>query len=561
LQEDIYIDVVDYQPVLSDHQQWPLFKMTENKEAFVKEVILDCNQKLFRKNNTEGLKDILEQTYYNEKIRMKNDPYKIDPQDEKIFWNKIKKTLTGFTTEENADEINLKRNIEAISTRYIREICANFKFKTYELAQKMVPLIIRRVLNSASLKYIGKFYSNKYKLSDRLLYTGAIDEIRNLASKCTLIFVSSHFSNFDNLINGWSIESIGLPPLTYGAGLNLFNSKPIAYYMDKLGAYKLDRRKKNPIYLQALKSYSQKNIEYGIHYLFYPGGTRSRSGALETSFKLGLLSTVIDAQYQNITKNPDAFKKVVIVPLVINYHFVLEAKQLIKQHLTRDGKEKFYTNNEADIKSIGSVINSIFKFAKSNTECAVSFGKPIDVFGNYLNANADSIDKNGNTVPIEDYFYFNGAMESDKQRNKIYTQLLSDKILKEFRKNSIVFSSMVLAFVAFSLIEKANKKLDIYAIIRLPENDTKIPFKIFKGTAANVIELLKEKEKKSRVKLDTILHKSIEEIIEHGLYHLGIYHNKKVLKQTDNGFIACEDLSLLYFYHNRLTGFNLKNAV
>jgi len=129
------------------------------------------------------------------------------------------------------------------------------------------------------------------------------------------------------------------------------------------------------------------------------------------------------------------------------------------------------------------------------------------------------------------------------------------------RKNSIAFSSHVIAFVAYSLLEKMNRKLDIYGIIRLPEEDRKISFKVFKGTVENVVNELKQKAEKGETKLDRILYKSVDEVIEHGLYHLGICHDVKVIKKVDDDFINFEDVSLLYFYHNRLTGFGLKEFV
>ena len=90
-----------------------------------------------------------------------------------------------------------------------------------------------------------------------------------------------------------------MPPFIYGAGLNLFNISIFAYFMNALGAYKVDRRKKNLMYLETLKTYSKEAIQFGCHSLFFPGGTRSRSGIIESRLKLGLLSTAIEAQRAN----------------------------------------------------------------------------------------------------------------------------------------------------------------------------------------------------------------------------------------------------------------------
>jgi glycerol-3-phosphate O-acyltransferase len=47
-----------------------------------------------------------------------------------------------------------------------------------------------------------------------------------------------------------------------------------------------------------LKEYSTVLLEHGYHSLFFPGGTRSRSGGVERRLKLGLLGTAL-AAYQN----------------------------------------------------------------------------------------------------------------------------------------------------------------------------------------------------------------------------------------------------------------------
>src|SRR3546814_15272144 len=61
---------------------------------------------------------------------------------------------------------------------------------------------------------------------------------------------------YTTLFRSWVIHSLGLPAFIYGAGLNLFNRKIFAYFMNSLGAYKVDRRKKNLPYLETLKTYS-----------------------------------------------------------------------------------------------------------------------------------------------------------------------------------------------------------------------------------------------------------------------------------------------------------------
>ena len=42
----------------------------------------------------------------------------------------------------------------------------------------------------------------------------------------------------------------------YGAGLVLYNMNLFSYFLNSLGAYKVDRRKKHLLYLETLKTYT-----------------------------------------------------------------------------------------------------------------------------------------------------------------------------------------------------------------------------------------------------------------------------------------------------------------
>ncbi len=74
--------------------------------------------------------------------------------------------------------------------------------------------------------------------------------------------------------------------------------------MNSLGAYKVDRRKKNVPYLETLKFYSMLAVQKGAHSIFFPGGTRSSSGMMEKHLKLGLFSSTIEAQRNLYLETP-----------------------------------------------------------------------------------------------------------------------------------------------------------------------------------------------------------------------------------------------------------------
>ena len=67
-------------------------------------------------------------------------------------------------------------------------------------------------------------------------------------------------------------------------------------------------------------------------------------------------------------------------------------------------------------------------------------------------------------------------------------------------------------------------------------------------------------ELKSQGKIDTAphLYRPMDEIINHGLENVGMYHAKRPLIKDKAGNLVTEDMSLLYFYHNRLHGYGLE---
>jgi len=557
-----YYNIDEIKPVVDNYQKWGIHKLYKNKKKFTKDVTWKTIDLIFEQNSLKQIRELIAKTYYNEKIRLKTDPYKIDPKDEKPFWSSVKKRLTRISIGESIDEENdLKVLVEEIIHRYANEIVGGFKFKTYKFAQRMIPILLRRLLNSASARNFGRFYSNKFVLSERLFYAGHIDLIRKIAAKTTLVFVPTHFSNLDSMLVGWTINGIGVPPVTYGAGLNLFKTRILARYISRLGAYKLDRRKKSDLYLNTLKMYSQSLIEEDCNSLFFPGGTRARSGALETKFKLGLLGTVVEAQYQNCKKEAVDYTKIVLVPTTINYYFVLEGKQLIEQHLKKTGKEKYYLSTEGDIQGISTIIKYIWKFFSTKSQSAVTFGQPMDVFGNHINENLESIDKHGRVSEIANYFKKNDAFVQDVQRNMTYTQFLGEHILQEFRKGTIVFTSQLVAFVGYQMIKKMHPKLEVYDLLRLPEDDRVITFEDFSKNVYQLIQHLKITAEKGKILVDPNVLKTIDEVIEHGLSNLGAYHHDRPLKVNEEGLLTSENMNLLLYYHNRLSGFEFEQYI
>ncbi len=452
--------------------------------------------------------------------------------------------------------------LKTILDRYCEEIAGNFKKTSYRFTKTIVTFGFARLLNAArGVKGIRSLFSRQLDLDDKIHVKGEPEHIRSLAKKGTVVMVPTHFSNLDSILIGWVIQHLGLPAFIYGAGLNLFNLKIFAYFMNSLGAYKVDRRKRNPIYLEALKTYSSLAIRRGCHSLFFPGGTRSRSGQIEKALKLGLLGTTIEAQrilYENETPEEPA-GKIFIVPVVINYHFTLEAPALINDHLRRTGQERYYRERDEFTTSY-KISSFLFKFFTKGSDISVSIGRGLDILGNYVDQEGNSLDSSGKIIDPRDYFRRNGSITVDEQREEEYVRILGKRIVTEFHKYNRVFASHLVAFTAFKYIERKNPKLDLYSLLRLPEEDLVIDYEDFKKAYKKLKKKILKLHKKGEVDVAGHMLEKSDISIELGISNVGMYHARRpLIKKGDK--IIIQSMSTLYYYHNRMDGYGLENHI
>lgn len=551
---------VRYSEIIPKKRDWPIVRLSKNRKEFIDEVAADAYGKIISEKNG-ALREQIEMTIHREKLRMKANPWKVDPRDERSYWKRMQARLLEIDYDDKekaqvAEELILLD----ITLRYADEIAGNFKKSYYRFAQRFVTFGFARLLNAARVKGLTALFSKQLDLHDKLHVVGETEHLRKLATKGTIVMVPTHFSNLDSILIGWAIQHLGLPPFIYGAGLNLFNIRILSYFLNSLGAYKVDRRKKNALYLETLKSYSNRAIQRGCHSLFFPGGTRSRSGEIEKNLKMGLLSTAIEAQREMYQQGEAAAsKKVFVVPVVINYHFTLEAPALIKEHLRRTGRERYYV--EADEFSTSYKLSTfMFKFFTKGSDISVSIGKGMDILGNYVDDEGDSYDKNKNLLDPRDYFLRGQEITVDKQRENEYVRVLSSRIVEEYHKYNRVFASHLVAYTAFKMLERQNPKLDLYHVLRLPEEDLILDYQEFKDNYKKIRGRLEELRGQGEVNMADHMNEKANVSITHGLKNLGLYHDQRPLILKDDKIII-QDTKTLYYYHNRMNGYGLEKFI
>lgn len=549
-----------YSPVFPNIEDWPIYKLSQDRRKFVQDISQFTFEKLVKRHG-QRIADLITKTIYLERIRMKEEPWKVDPPNERQFWKKTQQRLIKRSLdkeESEAEQVN-QELLGRIISRYAEEIVGTFKKKTFLFARKFLSVFFTRLLNTAAGRNLKRIYSRKHRLSERLIVEGEVEAIRKLMKKGTVVVVPTHFSNLDSILIGYALdEYVGLPSFSYGAGLNLYNTGYTAYFMNRLGAYRVDRRKKNPIYLETLKAMSSLSIQRGVNSLFFPGGTRSRSGELETRVKLGLLGTVVEAQRAVLEEEEG--KKIFVVPLVLGYHFVLEAQFLIEQHLRRIGKEQ-YIRAKDKFNSTRSILKFIWKLFATGNSITISIGKAMDVMGNLVDEEGNSYDQYGNPIQLRDYFVSNGQLRADLQREGEYTKLLGEKIVERFHKDNIVLSSHLVAYAAFQWLRQQNMHLDLYGILRLPPDEFVFDPLALKDILRQLIELLLDMEQREEIKLSEIIKGDLEELLQDGIKRLGSFHVLNPLKRTKKGEIVSDSFKVLYFYHNRMATYQLAKSI
>jgi len=583
-------DITIYPRVIERIEDWPIYRLSKDRAEFIREIDEFTFRRLTARHRKD-LADLIMKVMYQERIRIKEDPWKVDPPNERQFWNKISKKLIKKSldrSDQEAKEVN-EELLQKIIHRYSEEIVGTFQIGTFRFAQRFLTAFFNRIFNAAVGKSLRAIFRGRRHLYERLNVVGELEATRELFRHGTVVLVPTHSSNLDSILVGYAMDQImGLPSFSYGAGLNLYNFGPAAYFMNRLGAYRVDRRKKNPVYLETLKAMSKLSIQRGVNSLFFPGGTRSRSGELETDLKMGLLGTAVEAQRamcqrssefevrsskfempSEITgtgptsnfklQTPDS-PKVFIVPIVLCYNFVLEAPFLIEQHLRSTGKEN-YIRLRDEGKSIRGWLRFVWRFFTTTSDITLSVGKPMDVLGNFVDAQGRSFDRFGNELNIKDYFTSKGEVNEDRQREEEYTKLLAERVAERYQVENVALSSHLVAHAVFQMLLHQNPKLDLFGILRLPPDDYVFPFRAVEEVVEQMQTRLVELEQLGKIRLAPELHRHPDEVVRDGVKNLGIFHSEKPLLLNKEGNIISSNFRVLYFYHNRLNSYGLARAV
>lgn len=532
----------------------PLFRFARERQEIIEEVIervtRDAIQQAWE-SPEHGLEYLLNEAAFLEMARLEERDTPRHQQ-QYAFWKEIAYTVGRATEEENAE------TLQKIVTRYARDIAGHFRPGVFKVATQVLPASISFLFSRQSPSDLLTLQPRLDALRERVVIEGEVGKLKRLAETGTLIIVPTHSSHMDSLLIGWALHASGLPPVTYGAGKNLFTNPMTAFFMANLGAYKVDRRLRHTVYKSVLKTYSQVLLERGYHSLFFPGGTRSRSNRIESDLKLGLLGTALDAYTRNILReqrNPNIY----IVPVSISYNLILEAETLIDEHLKRGGQGRYIIDDDefSDVRRVAQFVRSALDMDSSVT---LRFGTPMDVFGNVVDQDGESIDSLGRRVDPSRYLWVNGKPAPDRDRDMQYTRELGAAVSRAFEINNVVNPLHIVSFALFEHLCRQHPTWDIYRVLRFARGDS-LSMSVAEGETERLARIVRRMVEEGRIHASrSTLVSSAGEMVAEAMRYYRTYHTSQIA-DADHGSLRLLNLKLLYYYGNRLRGYDLERAL
>jgi len=460
--------------------------------------------------------------------------------DDTARWRDLAGRLGAMT---DADK---RRELERLVDHYGHDVVGNFDPRVYRFATKVLTPGVGFLMSPFS-SVRGGVSGLLRELDSRIQVEGPLDVLRGIAERGTLVVTPTHSSNMDSIVIGLALERAGLPPVTYGAGKNLFSNPFISFFMHNLGAYRVDRRLRFGLYKEILKEYSTVLLESGYHSLFFPGGTRCRSNEVERHLKLGLLGTTVSAYLGNVRDGAPQ-KRIYVVPATINYRLVLEAETLIEDYLAETGQSRYIITDD-EFSRLGRIVEFLRKLLVHEGAVVIRFGRPLDPFGNDVDDDGESRDRAGRRVEPRTYLLDRqGEVAVDDQRDAEYTRLLGRRLAAAFPRETVFHATHLVARVVYDAVCAAAGTRDVYKLLRRPPGDELEVAAVVRGVGALRARIAATPAAGS-------LHHLVADagdaaIVDDAVRALAGYHRHAVIERHGER-LAVGDLKLVYYYQNR----------
>ncbi len=495
--------------------------------------------------------EVVSDTLYHERLRLRAAEDDEQARADRAFHARVQHELPHASRDRQRDMVR------EIVARYVREIAGHFDPRVYRFATRALPYGLSMVMQRASPRGLLNDLRGAIRLDEHLLLEGEVEGLARLATQGTVALVPTHSSNLDSLLVGYAIYRMGLPPFVYGAGLNLFTNPLTRFFMHNLGAYTVDRRKSDPLYRDTLKEYATVSMELGQHNIFFPGGTRSRSGTIESKLKLGLLGATLSAYRNNAVRG--GAERVFVVPCTITYPIVLEAASLVRDFLEETGKGEYIVVDD-EFGLLHRWVDFLRGIADLDLRVHVRFGAALDPFGDDVDINGVSRDPRGRAIDAKRYLFRDGRVGFDSARDAEYTRVLGARVAASYRRDNVALATHVLAFALLELLRRDLGQSDIFRLLRTIGADTGVDVTRVEREVEVLTEEIGGLEHDGKIRMsDELRRADAREIVERGLLGLGTYHTTKVAIRRGTQIVV-QNADLLFYYRNRLEGYGLRGA-
>jgi glycerol-3-phosphate O-acyltransferase len=160
-----------------------------------------------------------------------------------------------------------------------------------------------------------------------LLYKVSVDyedmtALEGLPDDSVVIYLANHRSNADYVLLAYVLA--GDVSISYAVG-EWARAFPLEYVFKSFGSYFIRRRYREPLYHTVLEQYVQLITRNGVTQGIFPEGGLTRDGRIRSG-KVGLIDYALA-----VARDPDVAKRLVIVPVALNYDRVLEDRSLLRE--------------------------------------------------------------------------------------------------------------------------------------------------------------------------------------------------------------------------------------
>jgi len=283
--------------------------------------------------------------------------------------NRFKLTRKGYIR----DTLLASAEVAAAVERHARE-----RALTEDDTWRQVERYIDEIVPFFNILAYYKFGYATSRATLNMLYKVSVDyedpaSLDALPGDSVVIYLANHRSNADYVLLAYVLA--GDVSISYAVG-EWARAFPLEYVFKSFGSYFIRRRYREALYHAVLEQYVRLITRNGVTQGIFPEGGLTRDGRLQPG-KIGLIDYAL-----SVARDPDFARRLVIVPVSINYDRVLEDRSLLRELRARESGVS--TARVTQLAEVGRYVGwNLARLAmgrwKRYGRAAVTIGRPLRV--------------------------------------------------------------------------------------------------------------------------------------------------------------------------------------